>query len=141
LSTGSLEHLLTSLVLPTDKANRPLRSMGSVSTMRGPKDQVLRADRQRLSSLLSRNFFNSTETRLFDNALVSRLRPWVEVMLANYRDIWERGYAHLAPHKKVKRDAFDEWLYHRKEDTVTGEFRRYSITGSDIPVIGVLRAL
>jgi hypothetical protein len=110
--------------------------------MRGPKDQVLRADRQRLSSLLSRNFLNPTETRLFDNALVSRLQPWIEVMLANYRDIWERGYTHLTPHKKVKkRDTFDQWLYHRKEDTVTGEFRRYSIAGSTIPVIGVLRAL
>jgi hypothetical protein len=110
--------------------------------MRGPKDQVLRADRQRLSSLLSRNFLNPTETRLFDNALVSGLQPWIEVMLANYRDIWERGYAHLAPHKKVKkRDALDEWLYHRKDDTVTGEFRRYSVTSSAIPVIGVLRAL
>jgi hypothetical protein len=24
-------------------------------------------------------------------------------MLANCRDIWERDYAHLAPHKKVKK--------------------------------------
>jgi hypothetical protein len=29
-------------------------------------------------------------------------------MLANSRDIWERDYAHLAPHKKgEKRDAFE----------------------------------
>jgi hypothetical protein len=41
----------------------------------------------------------------------------------------------LAPHKKVKkRDAFEEWLYRRKEeDTVTNEFRRYSTAGSAIP--------
>jgi hypothetical protein len=44
-------------------------------------------------------------------------------MLANCRDIWERYYAHLAPHKKVKkRDAFEEWLCRRKkEDTVADE--------------------
>ena len=47
----------------------------------------------------------------------------------------KRDYAHLAPHKKAKtRDAFKEWVYRRKEeDTVTDEFRRYSITGSAIP--------
>ena len=62
--------------------------------------------------------------------------------MANCRDNWERDYAHLALQKEVKkRDALDEWLYHRKEDTVTGEFRRYSVTSSAIPVIGVLRAL
>jgi hypothetical protein len=55
-------------------------------------------------------------------------------VLANCRDIWERDYASLAPHKKVKkRDAFEERLYRRKEDTVTGEFRRYSIAGSAPP--------
>jgi hypothetical protein len=56
-------------------------------------------------------------------------------MLANCRDIWERDYTHLAPHKKVKkRDAFEEWLYRKKEkDTATDEFRRYSIAGSAIP--------
>jgi hypothetical protein len=33
-----------------------------------------------------------------------------------------------------KRDAFEEWLYRRKEeDTVTDEFRRYSTAGSAIP--------
>jgi hypothetical protein len=38
-------------------------------------------------------------------------------MLANCRDIWERDYAHLALQKKVeKRDAFEEWLYRRKEE-------------------------
>ena len=55
-------------------------------------------------------------------------------MLANCRDIWGRDHAHLAPHKKVKkRDAFEEWLYRRKEDTVTGEFRRNSTPSSAIP--------
>ena len=56
-------------------------------------------------------------------------------MLANYRDIWERDYAYLVPHKKVKkRDAFEEWLCRRKvEDTITGEFRRYPTAGSAIP--------
>jgi len=55
--------------------------------------------------------------------------------LANCRDIWERDYARLAPHKKVKkRDAFEERLYRRKEeDTVTDEFRRHSIAGSAPP--------
>jgi hypothetical protein len=34
-----------------------------------------------------------------------------------------------------KRDAFEEWLYRRKEeDTLFDEFRRYSIAGSVIPV-------
>jgi hypothetical protein len=56
-------------------------------------------------------------------------------MLTNCRDIWERDYAYLAPHKKVKRrDTFEEWLYRRKgEDTATEEFGRYSIAGSVIP--------
>jgi hypothetical protein len=63
-------------------------------------------------------------------------------MLANYRDIWERDYAHLAPHKTVKkRDAFEEWLYHRKEDAVTDEFRGYSVASSAISVIGVLKSV
>jgi hypothetical protein len=36
-----------------------------------------------------------------------KLQPRIDVMLANYRDIRERDYAHLAPYKKVKkRDAF-----------------------------------
>ena len=35
----------------------------------------------------------------------------------------------------------EEWLYHRKEDTVTDEFRRYSVAGSAIPVIGVLKSV
>ena len=48
---------------------------------------------------------------VFDNAWVSKLQPWIEVMLVNCREIWERDYAHLAPHKNVKRrDAFEEWL-------------------------------
>jgi hypothetical protein len=36
------------------------------------------------------------------------LQPWIEVMLANCRDVWERDYAHLAPQKKMKkkRNAF-----------------------------------
>jgi|ERR1700722_3825758 len=57
-------------------------------------------------------------------------------MLANCRDIWERDCACPAPYKKVKKkDAFEGWLYRREEeDTVTGEFRRYSIAGSVIPV-------
>ena len=60
-------------------------------------------------------FLNPTQRReFFDNALVDKPQPSVEVMLANCRDIWERDYAHLAPHKKMKkRDAFEEWLYHR----------------------------
>jgi hypothetical protein len=54
-------------------------------------------------------------------------------MLANCRDVWERDYAHLAPRKK-KRDAFEEWLYRKKEEDTPGdEFRRYSIAGSAIP--------
>ena len=42
-------------------------------------------------------------------------------MLANCRDIWERDYAHLAPHKWVKkRDVVKEWLYRGEgEDNVT----------------------
>ena len=56
-------------------------------------------------------------------------------MLASCRDNWERDFARLAPHKKMKkRDAFEEWLYRRKEeDTAIDEFRRYSIAGSAIP--------
>src|SRR5438270_496121 len=56
-------------------------------------------------------------------------------MLAICRDIWERNYAHLAPHKNVKkRDAFEKWLYRRKgEDTVTDEFRWYFTACSAIP--------
>jgi hypothetical protein len=38
------------------------------------------------------------------------------------------------PAQEKKRDASEEWLYRRKEeDTVTNEFRRYSIAGSVIP--------
>jgi hypothetical protein len=57
-------------------------------------------------------------------------------MLINYKDVWERDYAHLAPQKKMKkRDAFKEWLYRKKdEDTATDEFRRYSMAGSATPV-------
>jgi hypothetical protein len=75
-------------------------------------------------------FLNPTQRRdFFDNAWVGKLEPWIEVMLANCRDIWQRDYAHLAPHRKMKkRDAFEEWLYRRKEeDTTTDEFGRYSI--------------
>jgi hypothetical protein len=56
-------------------------------------------------------------------------------MLANCKDIWEQDYAHLALHKKLKkRDAFEEWLYRRKEEfTAMDEFRRYSTAGSAIP--------
>ncbi len=55
--------------------------------------------------------------------------------MVNCRDVWERDYAHLAPQKKMKkRDAFEEWLYRRKEeDTAGDEFRRYSMAGSAIP--------
>jgi hypothetical protein len=44
-----------------------------------------------------------------------------QVMLTNCRCIWEQDYAHLAPHKKVKkRDAFEEWLYRKEgEDAAT----------------------
>jgi hypothetical protein len=43
-------------------------------------------------------------------------------MLANCRDIWERDYAHLAPHKKVKKkDTFEEWLCRRKEEDTAGQ--------------------
>jgi hypothetical protein len=64
-------------------------------------------------------------------------------MLTNCMDIWERDYAHLALHKKVKKgNAFEEWLYRRKEeDTVTDEFRGYSRAGSTLPVIGVLESV
>ena len=57
-----------------------------------------------------------------------KLRP-------NCREIWERDYAHLAPDKRMKkRDAFEEWLYRKKEeDIATDEFRRYSMAGSAIP--------
>jgi hypothetical protein len=81
-------------------------------------------------------FLNPTQRRdLFDNAWVGKLQSWIEVMLANCRDIWERDYVHLAPHKKVKRDAFEERLYRRKEEgTTTDEFRRDSTTGSAIPI-------
>jgi hypothetical protein len=55
-------------------------------------------------------------------------------MLANCRGTWEEDYTHLAPHKKVKkRDAFEEWLYRRKEeDSATEEFGMYSTVGSAI---------
>jgi hypothetical protein len=41
----------------------------------------------------------------------------------------------MAPHKNMKkRDAFEEWLYCKKEeDTAADEFRRYSISGSAVP--------
>jgi hypothetical protein len=56
--------------------------------------------------------------------------------LANCRDVWKRGCAYLARYRKVnKGDTFEEWLHRRQgEDTVTGEFRRYSIAGSVILV-------
>jgi hypothetical protein len=77
---------------------------------------------------------NRERRDFFDNSWVGKLQPWVEVMLANCRDIWERDYAQLAPHKKMKRDAFEEWLYcKKKENTVTDEFRGHSIAGSAIP--------
>ena len=40
-----------------------------------------------------------------------------------------------SPHKKVKkRDAFEEWLYRRKEeDSATEEFGLYSTVGSAVP--------
>jgi hypothetical protein len=53
-------------------------------------------------------------------------------MLANCRDAWDRDYAHLISRKKMKkkkkkkkkRDAFEEWLYRKKEeDTAGDEFR------------------
>jgi len=57
-------------------------------------------------------------------------------MLANCRDAWDRDYAHLVSRKKMKkRDAFEEWLYCKKEeDTAGDEFRRYSIAGFAIPI-------
>jgi hypothetical protein len=40
-----------------------------------------------------------------------------------------------------KKDTFEEWPRHGKgEGTVTDEFRRYSIAGSAVPVIGVLES-
>jgi hypothetical protein len=56
-------------------------------------------------------------------------------MLANCRDVWERDYAHLAPQKMIKkRNAFEEWLYCKKDDVSTGdEFSKYSTAGSAIP--------
>jgi hypothetical protein len=40
----------------------------------------------------------------------------------------------LAPDKKMKRDAFEKWLYRKKEeDTATDDFRGYSIACSAIP--------
>ena len=47
----------------------------------------------------------------------------------------ERDYAHLTPHKKMKkRDVFEEWLYCKKEDgTVADEFRRSSMASSAVP--------
>jgi hypothetical protein len=51
-------------------------------------------------------------------------------MSANCKDIWERDYA---PHNKLKmRDAFEERLYRRKEDTITDELRRRSTASSAI---------
>ena len=50
-------------------------------------------------------------------------------MLANWRDIWERDYTHLVSHKKKKkkkkkkRDAFEEWLYRKKEEDTAGAFQ------------------
>src|SRR2546423_9589796 len=39
------------------------------------------------------------------------------------------------PHKNTKkRDAFEEWLYRKKEEDTGDEFCRYSIAGSAIPV-------
>ena len=85
-------------------------------------------------------FLNPTKRRdFFDNAWVGKLQPWVEVMLANCRDIWEQDYAHLAPRKKKKkkkkkRDAFEEWPYRKEEEDIgTDEFRRYSRAGSAVP--------
>ena len=40
-----------------------------------------------------------------------------------------------APHKKTKkRDTFEEWLYRKKGEDTSDEFRRYSTAGSAIPV-------
>ena len=47
-----------------------------------------------------------------------------------------RLHAHnLAPHKEMKkRDAFEKWLYRKKEeDTATYDFRGYSAACSAIP--------
>jgi hypothetical protein len=59
---------------------------------------------------------------------VGKLQPWIEVMLTNCRDTWERDYTHLAPQKKIKkRDAFEEWLCRKKDNVSAGdEFNRYS---------------
>jgi hypothetical protein len=61
--------------------------------------------------------------------------PWVEVMLANCRDIWEQITHTWARTRRRRREgAFEEWLYRRKdEDTVADEFRMYSTAGSAIP--------
>jgi hAT family C-terminal dimerisation region len=82
-------------------------------------------------------FLNPTQRRDFsDNAWVGELQPWIEVMLANYRGTWEREYAHLAPQRKIKkRDAFEEWLYRKKDDVSAGdEFSKYSTAGSANPL-------
>jgi hypothetical protein len=68
-------------------------------------------------------FLNPTQRRdFFDSSWISQLRPWVLVMLANCRDIWERDYAR----KKIKqRDAFEDWLYRKKQDdSVSDEFSK-----------------
>jgi hypothetical protein len=51
---------------------------------------------------------------IFNDSRGGSFKPWVEVMLANRRDVWDRDYVHLAPRmkkkkkkKKKKRDAFD----------------------------------
>jgi hypothetical protein len=52
-----------------------------------------------------------------------RLQRWIEVMLADCRDVWHRDSAHLASLKQMMRDAFKEWLYREKEeDTAGNEF-------------------
>jgi hypothetical protein len=40
---------------------------------------------------------------IFNDSGVESFKPWVEVMLANLRDVWDRDYVHLAPRMKKKR--------------------------------------
>jgi hypothetical protein len=56
-------------------------------------------------------------------------------MLANCRDIWEQDYAYLASQKIKERDAFEEWLYRKKDSVSAGnEFNKHSTAGSATPL-------
>jgi hAT family protein len=80
-------------------------------------------------------FLNPTQRRdFFDTNWTGELQPWVLVMLGNCREFWEQHYEPLAPRKKMKTDAFEEWLYRKnKDNAATDEFSRYSTPGSALP--------